>query len=114
MLANVTTSLVEPVSSISIAEAAANLEKELDAMRRSGRHGGTDPDLGPRARIPAPDPAHLFYEHLTGIAFVLDEVGPADLNPDDLARVLDRADALLLALQQIRRRSGRGSRRAAI
>lgn len=104
----------EPLTATSIAEAAARLEKELDAMRRSHRRVERDADLGPRARIPAPDAAQLFYEHLTGIAFALDEVRPVDLNPDDLTRVLDRADALLLALQQIRRGSGLGSPRVAV
>lgn len=100
----------EPVSSTSIAEAAAKLEKELDAIRRSQRRREPDVDVGPRAKIPAPDPAHLFYEHLTGIAFVLDAIRPTDLRSDDLHRVLDRADALLLSLQQIKRRGGRRAR----
>ena len=106
--------VAEPVAETSIADAAAKLEKELENMRRSQRHREADVDLGPRSRIPAPDQAHVFYEHLTGIAFVLDAIRPADLNPDDLNRVLDRADALLLTLQPIRRRSGRGSRRVAV
>lgn len=104
----------ETLTAISIAEAAAKLEKELETVRRSQRHREPDVDLGPRARIPAPDPAHLFYEHLTGIAFVLDAIRPTDLNPEDLNRVLDRADALLLTLQQIRRRGRRGPRRVAV
>ena len=104
----------EHVNTTSIAEAAAKLEKQLDAIRRSQRRRERDVDLGPRAKIPAPDPAHLFYEHLTGIAFVLDAIRPTDLNPEDLNRVLDRADALLLTLQQIRRRGRRGSTRVAV
>jgi hypothetical protein len=104
----------ELVTSTSIAEAAAKLEKELDAIRRSQRRREPDADLGHRARIPAPDPAHLFYEHLTGIAFVLDAIRPTDLRSDDLHRVLDRADALLLSLQQIKRRGGRRTRLQAL
>ncbi len=104
----------KPVTSTSIAEAAAKLEKELDAIRRSQRRREPDVDLGHRARVPAPDPAHLFYEHLTGIAFVLDAIRPADLRSDDLHRVLDRADALLLSLQQIKRRGGRRARLQAL
>jgi hypothetical protein len=104
----------EPGSTTSIAEAAAELEKELDAIRRSQRRRERDVDLGPGPKIPAPDPAHVFYEHLTGIAFVLDAIRPTDLNPEDLNRVLDRADALLLTLQQIRRRGRRGSTRVAV
>lgn len=90
-----------------IAEAAATLEKELEAMQRALRRRDRDEDLGPAPASPDARPDHLFYEHLRGIAFALEGIKPNDLTSEDLARVLDRADALLLTLQQIQRRGGR-------
>jgi hypothetical protein len=104
----------EPVVTESIAEVAVKLEKELDATRRSQRRRELDVDLGPGPEIPVPSPDHLFFEHLKGIAFVLGAIRPSDLKPDDLDRVLDRADALLLTLQQIKRKGRRGSTRVAV
>lgn len=98
------------VDELSVADASARLERELDAIRRRQRREdrGTNPEPGPKVSAPSPD--HLFYEQLRAVAFALDAIRPGDLVPEDLERVLDLSDALVLAIQSIRRRGGRRAR----
>lgn len=109
--ANVATDGAAAEIAPTLAEAAAKLETELEVMRRAQRRRDREADFDPAPAVPEARPDHLFYEHLRGIAFALESIGPGDLLPEDLARVLDQADHLLLSLQRARRR-GRRVRRA--
>jgi hypothetical protein len=71
------------------------------------------PRLLPGPRPPGASPDRLFSEHLRGTAFALDAIASGDLDEDDLARILDRADSLMLALQGARQGVRRPTRNRA-